>query len=265
MLHPLAACVAFLAVGLWASSNGGTGAVPRDDGARPVTGFLNRSLKSGGKEFKYVVYVPRGYGAKPDEKWPLILFLHGAGECGTDGTKQVAQGLGNAILWDVDAWPFIVVFPQKPEQGRQWEDYDGPVMAMLEDVRGQYAVDGDRQYLTGLSQGGHGTWTFAANHPGTWAAIAPVCGYLNRVSAPPELDASYAKFAEKIKHLPVWAFHGEDDKVVKVEATKAVVDSLKAAGADVRASYYPGVGHDSWTNAYREKLGEWFLRHTRKP
>lgn len=209
-----------------------------------------------------VVRLPEGYD--PGRPWPLVVFLHGAGECGSDG-RQAQVGLGPAVAARPDRWPCLVLMPQKPSREHQWEAYEDQVLAAIAEARARWNIDGDRIALTGLSQGGHGTWTFAANHPGTWAAIAPVCGYLNRVSAPPELDASYAKLAEKIKHLPVWAFHGEDDKVVKVEATKAVVDSLKAAGADVRASYYPGVGHDSWTNAYREKLGEWFLRHTRKP
>src|SRR5262245_17216241 len=93
-----------------------------------ATGLFTQPPVHEGHQYKYVVYVPRAYAQKPDEKWPMILFLHGAGECGDDGWKQVVQGIGSAIQWNVEKWPFIVVFPQKPDVRKQWEEYDAPVM-----------------------------------------------------------------------------------------------------------------------------------------
>jgi predicted peptidase len=227
------------------------------------TGFLFKSIQVGGETYQYVVYVPRGY-AETEEVYPCILFLHGSGESGTDGQKQAIQGIGSAILWNAAKWPFIVIMPQKPDQKKQWEEYDGAVMQMLAETEKAYSIDRKRVYLTGLSQGGHGTWTIAAAHPEVFAALAPICGY---VSAKHEGDPDPKDIAElvrKIKHLPVWAFHGLADDVVPPVQTSAIVDALKAAGAGVKVSLYPGVNHGSWDKAYREEeLGKWFLEHHR--
>src|SRR5262249_11286470 len=113
--------------------------------------------------------------------------------------------------------------------------------------------DEKRVYLTGLSQGGHGTWMIAADHPELWAAIAPICGYLEP-----------KRVIEKIKSIPVWCFHGEADDAVPGRQTSDLAAAAKAAGGDVKITTYPGVGHNSWDKAYREeKLGAWFLEHTR--
>ena len=224
------------------------------------TGFLNKDITVAGKTYRYVVYVPHDYDAsKPS---PAIVFLHGAGECGTDGLKHVGQGIGTAIMHDASAWPFVVVMPQKPEVGKQWEDYDAAVMEMLKATEHEYTVDTNRVYLTGLSQGGHGTWTLGAKHADIWAAIAPICGYGNsghdgKVEVPDGL-------VDRVKALPIWAFHGDADSAVSVEHTKKIIASLQAASADAKATIYPGVNHNSWDKAYREEhLGEWFLQHAR--
>lgn len=238
-------------------------------GAPPAvqTGFLFKSLKHEGAEYKHVVFVPRGY--TPDKDWPCIVFLHGAGECGKDGLKQVAQGLGQAILWNESAWPCIVVIPQKPEQGRQWEDYDAAVMGMLEQARKEYRIDASRISLTGLSQGGHGTWTLGAAHPDVWSALAPICGYVSRNHGDGAEEAEASRLAEAVKGIPVWAFHGEADEVVRPEQTRVMVAAFKKLGVDVRASFYPGVNHGSWDRAYREEkdaggLAAWLLAQKRK-
>jgi len=218
----------------------------------PPTGFLFKSLRYEEKDNRYVVFVPSNYDA--EKKWPVIVFLHGAGECGTDGVKQVAQGIGTAILWNVEKWPFIVLFPQKPVLRAQWEEYDGLVMAMLEQAKQDYNVDTARLYLTGLSQGGHGTWAIAARHPDLYAAIAPICGY-----------GDAKAFAEPLKNVPIWCFHGEADTVVPVKQSQDMVEAIKAAGGSPKLTVYPGVGHNSWDKAYREeKLYEWFLEHKRE-
>lgn len=215
------------------------------------TGFLFQSIHAGDKDYPYAVFVPRDYDKS--RKWPLIVFLHGAGECGTDGAKQVIQGVGSAILWDVQKWPFIVIFPQKPEIRDKWEDHDAAVMAMLSRARKEYNVDPDRLYLTGLSQGGHGTWAIGARHPDLWAAIAPICGY-----------GEPGEFAQPLKSMPIWCFHGEADTSVPLKESVDITNAIKAVGGNPRLTTYPGVGHNSWDKAYREeKLYDWFLEHTR--
>lgn len=228
--------------------------------AAPARGFILKELPTETTPLLYAAYVPRSYDAS--KSWPCILFLHGSGESGRDGLKQVIQGLGGAIQWNESEWPFIVLFPQKPKESAQWEDYDAAVMAMLARTQSEYAIDPDRVYLTGLSQGGHGTWSFASNHPGTFAALAPICGY-DRPMTPAHIAAS-------IGDVPVWAFHGLADNVVRPEDTTRVIDAIRAArtgnadAAEVKLSLYEGVNHGSWDRAYRtEKLAAWFLAHTR--
>ncbi len=214
-------------------------------------GFLTKTIKQGAEEYKYVVYVPADYDGS--KAYPTIVFLNGAGECGRDGWKHVATGLGPAIMKDATKWPFLVVFPQKPTARSNWEDHDALVMAMLDQTKADYKVDTTRLYLTGLSQGGHGTWMIGAKHPEMFAALAPVCGW------------SDVATATTLKPLPIWCFHGEADPTVKVEKSHEMVDAVKAAGGDVKLTTYPGVGHNSWDNAYgKEDLGAWFLQHTKK-
>lgn len=215
------------------------------------TGFVFRSISSAGREYKYSVYIPRDYD--PARAWPVMVFLHGRGECGTDGSKPLAQGVGTAIMLRPERWPMIVLFPQKPTPESQWEDHDDAVMAMLERARGEFNLDAKRQYLTGLSQGGHGTWAIAANHPDTWAAIAPICGY-----------GDPKAIAEKVKHLPIWAFHGEADNVVPPKQTTEMIAAIEKAGGTPKMSIFPGVNHGSWDRAYREEtFAEWLLEQKR--
>src|SRR5579884_1658650 len=133
-------------------------------------GFLLKTLSQDGVEYRYVVYVPAEYD--DDKPWPAILFLHGAGECGRDGLKQVGVGIGPAIMAHPERWPYIVILPQKPERIEPWTHYDSAIMAMLDQTKKDYRVDPARLYLTGLSQGGFGTWAFAAKYPERFAAIA---------------------------------------------------------------------------------------------
>ena len=174
------------------------------------TGFLFQSLKDNGRDLKYTVYVPRGYN--PSRPWPLILFLHGSGESGTDGSRQLAQGMPRELVWSSDHWPFIVIIPQKPSQDAEWEQYELELMTILAHARREYNVDPRRLVLTGLSQGGHGAWVLAARHAELWAAVVPVCGYgSGRSGAPGVFTGTFTELAEGIGGIPVWAFHGEAD------------------------------------------------------
>jgi predicted peptidase len=227
-------------------------------------GFVFKAVTVGGVELKYAVYVPRTYAAgKP---MPAVVFLHGSGECGSDGQKMIAQGVGTNILWNAGRWPCIVVMPQKPVEHDQWEKYDAQVMAALEATRREYSVDPKRIALTGLSQGGHGTWAIGAAHPDLWCALAPICGYADAHHG----GITPAEIAAKVKGIPVWAFHGADDDVVPPEQTKAVIAALKSAGGagpemgGPRLTIYPNTNHGSWDKAYSEGELPGFLMTARR-
>ena len=217
-----------------------------------TTGFVAKTLASNGVEHRYAVYVPPGY--TDDREWPLIVFLHGMGECGTDGSKHLDVGLGPALRAQPDRWPFVVVLPQKPDRESQWAEHDAMVMAMLAAAEREYRIDRSRRLLTGLSQGGAGTWALGAAHPGVWAAIAPVCGYGRPADVAPKLTA-----------MPIRAFHGLDDRVVPPQQSKDLVAAVNAAGGSAALTEYEGVAHNSWDAAYRESpLAEWLQQQVRR-
>ena len=218
-------------------------------------GFISKTIEMGGKEIKYVVYVPESYD--PKKPMPTIIFLNGYGECGTDGWRQVYH-FGGAIMLSPDKWPFIILFPQKQyaldpsKEPKPWEDQDEMVLAILAKSEREYKIDKSRLYLTGLSQGGHGTWALGAKHADLFAAIAPVCGWADKETA------------GKLVKMPIWAFHGDADQAVDVERSREMERWIKDAGGSCKVTIYPGVGHNSWDKAYREEnLGEWFLGHHR--
>ncbi|MEP6754742.1 MAG: prolyl oligopeptidase family serine peptidase [Chthonomonadales bacterium] len=227
-------------------------ALPLQNPPKTETGILFRTYAYKGEDRKYAVYVPRNYDAT--KKWPMIVFLHGGGECGTDGAKQAAVGLPPAVLLNSEKWPFIILIPQKPVASANWEAYDDMIMGMMDVEEKDYNIDKTMLYLTGLSQGGHGSWMVGAAHPKLWAAIAPICGY-----------GDPTKVGAPLKEMPIWAFHGEADNVVNPEQSKAFVKAVMDAGGTAKLTTYPGVGHNSWDNAYRnEKLWDWFLEHKRE-
>lgn len=244
--------VACVLTGLVVLAAGMALAAAPDDAVQEIAkGFVTKALELDGKEIEYVVYIPAEYD--PKKPMPAIIFLNGMGECGTDGLRQIAVGLGPAVMLNAQKWPFIVLFPQKQVTEAEWEDEDAMVMAVLEKSKREYSIDQSRLYLTGLSQGGHGTWAIAAEHPDLFAAIAPICGWGSE------------DMAKKLAKVPAWIFHGEDDPVVQVDAAKKMAERLKAAGGSVKLTIYPGVGHNSWDKAYREeKLHEWFLSHRKQ-
>ena len=210
-----------------------------------------------GKEVKYVLFVPRGHDAKADKTYPVILFLHGAGET-KGGQKQPAEvGIGPAIKKREKTFPFLTVIPQA--QTRGWQA-DGPnaamALAILDGVMKEYKGDPKRVYLTGLSMGGFGSWSLAAKHPERWAAVAPVCGGVRQGAG---------ETAKAMKDVPCWCFHGGADAVVPAKLSRDLIKALWAAGAAPNYTEYPGVGHNSWDKAYgTDDLYEWFLANKRK-
>jgi predicted peptidase len=202
-------------------------------------------------KMKYLLALPEGYESS-DKAWPLVLFLHGAGESGDDLSKVKAHGPPKLIEAG-KAFPFIVVSPQSSGRGWNPDTLDG----LLDDLIAKYRVDKDRVYLTGLSMGGFGTWGLAAAHPDRFAAIAPICG-----GGRPE-DAS------KIKNIPTWVFHGAKDSTVPLARSETMVNALKEAGSAVKFTVYPEAGHDSWTETYNNPdFYSWLLSNSlssRKP
>jgi predicted peptidase len=192
---------------------------------------------------EYLCYLPKKYETK--DSWPLILFLHGAGERGTN-LHVVAKHGPPSIVKEKDM-PFIIISPQCPP--KIWWDTD-TLNALLDIVIEKYKVDEKRIYLTGLSMGGYATWNMALTYPSRFAAIAPICG-----GADPDK-------AHTIKDMPIWVFHGKLDPVVKFKESDNMVKALKKAGSKVKFTVYEKGKHNVWKEAYSDqKLYKWFLKH----
>lgn len=238
----------------------------------PETGFLNRTMIVDGITYRYQVYVPEEYSRH--RTWPVILFLHGRGESGSDGMLQTEVGLGPALRRGQQRPPAIIVFPQCPAESIWAGRMERVALATLEKTILEFRGDREQLYLTGMSMGAHGAWNLAANDPGHFAAIVAVCGWLQRPDADhlvgPEMQralASSAPFdtvAGMIGKTPTWIFHGDRDTVVPVEQSRRMAAALRRAGAEVRYTEYAGVGHDSWLRAYAEPdLMSWLLSQRR--
>jgi predicted peptidase len=195
----------------------------------------------------YLLFLPEGY-AKSRQRWPLMLFLHGAGESGTNLDKLKVLGPPKIVESKPD-FPFILVSPQNARDG--WNP--DTLNALLDEVVRKYRVDKDRVCLTGASMGGSGTWRLAAAHPEKFAAIAPICG---------RGDPADAK---QLARLPIWVFHGAKDPVVRLESDQAMVEAIQAAGGNVKFTVYPDAGHDAWTETYNNpELYKWLLEQKRR-
>ena len=196
----------------------------------------------------YLLYLPQAYDTLQSASWPCILFLHGGGERGHDVNQIKNQGLPK-LLEHRDDFPFVVVSPQFSWDAR-WSDES--LDTVLNEITGEYRIDADRVYVTGMSMGGYGTWSLALAYPQRFAAIAPICG-----GGDPDRVCV-------IKHLPVWNFHGARDTVVPLECSEVIVEALKRCGGIVRFTVYPEAGHDSWTETYNNpELYSWLLEHSR--
>jgi predicted peptidase len=195
----------------------------------------------------YLLYLPQEY-EKEGKSWPLVLFLHGAGESGQDLNKVKVHGPPKLVAAGKE-FPFIVVSPQSP--GRGWDAQT--LNALLDDVMANYRVDKDRIYVTGLSMGGFGTWALAAAYPDRFAALVPICGGGNSADA------------KKLVHIPIWVFHGAKDNVVPPSRSESIVKALKEAGAkNLKFTLYPDANHDSWTETYNNpEMWDWLLQQKR--
>jgi dienelactone hydrolase len=230
-----------------ATAWGQTAAAPR------TTGFLSRVYKDESGSHKYVIFVPRGY--TPAKKWPVILFLHGAGERGTDGVLPIYYGLGPLVQVREANFPFVVVFPQAEEmRGRLLKGWspstaDGQrALKILEQVEKDYSVDTKREILTGWSMGGYGAFEMAAASPERWKAVVPVSG------------GGDEAWGEKLKNVPIWAWHGKLDHSVHADESQKMIAAIEAASGKPRYTEVPDGDHDVWKVAYDDDaLYAWML------
>jgi predicted peptidase len=242
---------------------------PAGPGAAPT--FVPRTFEVGGATYPYQVFLPRGFDAA--RSWPVILYLHGAGESGTDGLRPTEVGLGRALRLDPGRVPAVVVFPQAPPRRVWMGDLARLALGALDRTMAEFHGDPERVYLAGLSLGGYGTWLLAYDHPERFAALVPVCGGIVPPSGrlphevPNTLRAAdpYAATASRLKRIPAWVFHGAEDATVPVGESRRIVEALRAEGAPVRYTEYEGVGHNAWDRAFAEReLWTWLLAQRRK-
>ena len=242
------------------------------------TGFLNRSVTVNGSEYRYVLYVPREFTRT--KMWPVIVQLHGGGVYGNDGLKHTEGGLARAIRNNPERFPVIVVFPQAHADGTPGWQLEGgqAALAALDKTIKEFKGDPKRVVLTGYSAGGNGTWSIASRYPKRWAAIVPICGFVeafkgktSAVDYPSLAPANsgdvftydvFTYLAKRVSGLPIWIFHGVADASVDVEVSRKMAAALKSVGANVQYTEFPGVDHNGATNtAYaRADLIQWMLR-----
>jgi len=214
------------------------------------TGFVLKTTEVGGQVYPYAVWVPVDYAS--DRRWPVILFLHGKGECGDDGRLHTTVGLGKAIRAHPERFPALVVMPQMPV-GHRWEGtMQTLALAALEQTLTEYDVDHGRIVLTGLSLGGFGTWSLGARHPERFCALVPVCG------------GGASADAGQLARLPIWCFHGEADPVVPVQHSREMVEAVRKAGGRIRYTELRSVTHNAWDPAYGDPdVVAWMLAQRR--
>lgn len=236
-----------------------TGCASMPDSARGH--FEARAVKVDGETAYYQVFVPAASARTPGSL-PVVLFLHGSGERGGDGVKQTHAGLGPYLRARAGDFPALAVFPQVPGR-EEWSGRNNRVaLAALDAAIAEFGADPARQYLTGMSMGGYGSWNIALDDPRRFAAIVPVCGavlapravrptlFVEQVAH--EADP-YATIAQRLRHTPIWIFHGALDDVVPPADDRRLHAAFQAAGArDVRYTEYPDGNHNAWDATYAD-------------
>ncbi len=231
--------------------------------------FEKNTFKSGNYELPYRLELPQNYNPDDTVKYPIVLFLHGAGERGNDNEIQLTYI--DKIFGSDDfryKYPCFVLAPQCPT-GSRWVEVDWSLqshiipdtmsiplkltMAVLLKTIQKYNIDTDRIYVTGLSMGGYGTWDIIARFPNLFAAAIPICG------------GGDENTADKIKNIPIWAFHGSRDKVVPVTRTRNMIAAIKAQGGNPKYNEISNRGHLVWNDAYATQgLWDWFFAQKKK-
>lgn len=200
--------------------------------------------------FGYVKYLPSDFDVT--QKYPLIVFLHGAGERGDDLDIAMRHGFMKHVREDGAEYPFIFVAPQCPKE-KYWGCYTESLIAFVEEMMNTLPIDPNRVYLSGLSMGGTGTWMLAMACPEKWAAIAPVCGtgiYWNGAI---------------LKDVPIHVYHGDCDTTVPITESIQMVSKVNSCGGNAEITIVYGKGHASWEEAYEgDTLWKWLLSHKKE-
>lgn len=218
-----------------------------------------------GEILRYRQHLPKNVAA--GKKLPLVLFLHGAGERGTNNVSQLKHGVSALLQHGAKANdPAVLLAPQCPS-GMQWVNvpWSAPshtmpeqpsvsmrlALALLREKLATLPIDPDRVYVTGVSMGGYGTWDAIQREPALFAAALPICGGGDTARAP------------SIKNIPVWTFHGDKDTAVPVNCSRDMAKALEACGGKIQYREYPGAGHDVWTRTYNDSdvLAWFFSQH----
>jgi len=255
--RPLPCLAAVLILGMgWAGLARGAG----------LEDFEAGTFEHQGRKLLYRLLKPQDYD--PQQKYPLVLFLHGAGERGDDNQAQLKHVVRIFVTEENRRkYPCFVLAPQCP-RGEKWAEVhwgapthtqpseSAPAMdltlRLIQSLVEEYSIDRDRLYVTGLSMGGYGTWDVIARHPDLFAAAVPMCG------------GGDEKTAERIAGLPIWNFHGADDRVVPPSRSRNMIAALKEAGAKPRYTEYPDCGHNCWDRAAAEpELLPWLFGQRR--
>ena len=210
--------------------------------------------------FDYLLYVPDDYGVDVQQKWPLILYLHGMDKLNTTLDWLEVFTLPE-MLKDNGDYPFLVVSPLAKSKAYQfWSEKEmvDSLFILLEEIQDTVFVDQNRIYLTGESGGGNGTWSIGVQHPEYFAALVPSMGYYGWPYTVPENICD-------LRDVPVWAFHGAKDEVMPLEAEQILVDALKACGGNVHFTIFPDIGHDVESRqVYTSELFTWLLEQERR-
>lgn len=237
--------------------------------------FLEREVHLSARTYKYRLWLPPHYTKL--HRWPVILYLHGSNERGSDNLRQIYEGLAPALEKIAEQYKAVIVFPQC-DFGNEWYgDMELMAMAELEDVIREFHGDRRRIYLTGISMGGAGAWYFA-RHGRKFAAVVPIAGDVTRQpddpfpsDPPPDIARivgaadPYATLAELIGNTPVWAFHGAQDNVVPVSESRSMIAALRKAGNAARYTEYPNGRHNVWNAVYADSgVVQWMLQQKLK-
>lgn len=217
--------------------------------APPGTGFLTRSVTVDNEKRNYGLFVPHRYDRTM--RWPVIVFLHGVLEAGNDGKKNLCVGLGPSIAKKPEKFDFIAVFPQSPGD---WvgEDRHRIALACLDQVQRDYSTDPGCVTLTGLSNGGQGTWIMGARYPQRFSALAPMAAYSSYDDVP------------KLTRIPIWCVHNGGDVLVSSGGSKEMCKRIKEAGGNVKYQETSGLSHNCWEDVYDEgKIFEWMKAQRR--
>ena len=196
-------------------------------------------------KLRYIIKYPDGFSS--EKKYPIILFLHGAGTRGDDISKLVAHPFF-VLTEKHEEFPFVCVAPLCSEN--TWFDIWEHLQALVNEIANLPFVDKERIYVMGASMGGYATWQLAMSMAEYFAAVVPICGggmYWN---------------AGRLVNVPIWAFHGAKDTTVLLEESIKMVDAVKCHGGDAKLTVYPENGHNAWSDTYSNpEVFSWLLQH----